>query len=129
MPSIQRPLSGDILVFNLDEERERTADPEILDRSGRNGRTLLKSGPLRVTLVVVSAGGEIPEHHAEGPLTVHVLDGTIRFSAGDQDQDLRAGDLLSAGPGVAHHVSSQNVGAFLLTVVQPEEAVQRGESA
>lgn len=108
---------------------EGLAPGETLDRSGRNGRTLLKSGPLRVTLVVMSAGGEIPEHNAEGPITVHVLDGTIRFSAGGQDHDIRAGGVLTAGPGVAHHVSSRNGGAFLLTVVQPEEAGQRGESA
>lgn len=78
MPSIQRPLSGDILVFDIDEERERAADPELINRSGRNARTLLKDGPLRVTLVVLGAAGELAEHEAAGPITVQVVNGRTR---------------------------------------------------
>lgn len=121
MPAIQRPLSGDVLVFDLEEERERAADPSLLERSGRNARTLLKSGPLRVTLVVVAAGGEIPEHQAEGPITVQPVRGAIRFTVAEHDYELRPGQVLSAGPGVPHRVSSEEGGAFLLTVAHPPE--------
>jgi quercetin dioxygenase-like cupin family protein len=116
MPSIQRPLSGDILVFEIGEERERAADPELIERSGRNARTLLKDGPLRVTLVVLGAGGELAEHEAAGPITIQVIDGRIRFSAGDQEHDLGPGQLLAAGPGVRHRVGSTAGASFLLTV-------------
>ena len=119
MPSIQRPLSGDILVFDLGEERERAADPELINRSGRNARTLLKDGPLRVTLVVVGPGGELGEHEAAGPITVQVVDGRIRFSTGDEEHRLGPGQLLSAGPGIRHRVTSDDGGAFLLTVSHP----------
>jgi quercetin dioxygenase-like cupin family protein len=117
MPSIERPLSGDVLVFDLDDERERASDPASLARSGRNARTLLKSGPLRATLVVVAAGGEIGEHQADGPITVQPLAGRIRFSVGDRAYDLEPGQLLSLGAGIRHAVSSAEGGAFLLTVV------------
>lgn len=120
MPSIQRPLSGDILVFDIDEERERAADSELIDRSGRNARTLLKNGPLRVTLVVLGPGGELPEHQAAGPITVQVVEGRIRFRAGDDEHDLGPGQLLAAGPGVRHRVASERGAAFLLTVSHPE---------
>lgn len=120
MPSIQRPLSGDILVFDLDEERERAADPELIDRSGRNARTLLKNGPLRVTLVVLGPDGELAEHEAAGPITVHVVDGRIRFGSGDEEHDLGPGQLLSAGPAVRHRVTSEDGAAFLLTVSHPD---------
>lgn len=119
MSSIQRPLSGDVLLFDLSEEGARAADPSLLERSGRNARTLLKSGDLRVTLVVVGPGGEIPEHHAAGPITVQVLQGAVRFSAGGEHHDLAPGQLLSAGPGIAHGVSSTEGGTFLLTLAQP----------
>lgn len=122
MPAIQRPLSGDVLVFDLEEERQRAEDPALLERSGRNARTLLKSGPLRVTLVVVGPGGEIGEHRADGPITVQPVQGTIRFSAGGQDHDLRPGQVLAAGPGVPHRVTSEAGGAFLLTVAHPGDA-------
>jgi quercetin dioxygenase-like cupin family protein len=75
---------------------------------------------LRVTLVVLGPGGEIPEHQAEGPVTVLLLSGRIRFSAADQEHDLAPGHLLSAGPGVRHRVTSDQGGVFLLTVRQAE---------
>lgn len=126
MPSIQRPLAGDVLVFDLAEERDRTADESIIDRSGRNGRTLLKSGNLRMTLVVVGPGGEIPEHRAEGPITVQPTEGRIRFSAGGEDYHLQPGQLLACGPGVAHTVTSEEGGTFLLTVAHDGRTSPRG---
>lgn len=120
MPSIERPLSGDILVFDLDQERERAADPDLIDRSGRNARTLLKNGPLRVTLVVLGSGGELAEHEAAGPITVQVVEGRIRFSAGDEEHDLAPGQLLAVGPGIRHRVTSDRGATFLLTLSHPE---------
>lgn len=120
MPSIQRPLSGDVLVFDLGEERERAADPSPIERSGRNARTLLKEGPLRVTLVVLGPGGELAEHQAPGPITVQVVEGRVRFSTADEAHDLGPGQLLAAGPGVRHRVDSSEGGTFLLTVSHPD---------
>jgi quercetin dioxygenase-like cupin family protein len=119
MPSIQRPLAGDILVFNLVEERERAADAELINRSGRNARTLLKDGALRVTLVVLGPGGELAEHEAAGPITLQVVEGRIRFSAGDEQHELGPDQLLTAGPGIRHRVTSEEGAAFLLTVSHP----------
>lgn len=116
MPSIQRPLSGDVMVFRLDDERERTADPATVQKHGRAARTLLKEGPLRVTLVVLAPGGELAEHSAEGPITLQPLAGSIRFTAAGEAHDVRAGDMLSAGAGVRHAVSSEDGATFLLTV-------------
>ena len=119
MPSIQRPLSGDVMVFRLDQERERTADPETLQSHGRCARTLLKDGPLRVTLVVLGPGGRLAEHSADGPITVQPLDGVIRFTAKGDTTEVRHGELLTAGAGVPHTVTSEAGAAFLLTVAQP----------
>lgn len=119
MPSIDRPLSGDVLVFDLTAEGGRAADPAVLERNGRNARTLIKDGPLRVTLVALAAAGELAEHHADGPITIHVIDGAVRFTADGHEHELRSGSLLSAGPGVRHRVTSESGGTFLLTVAQP----------
>jgi len=119
MPSIDRPLSGDVLRFHLGKERGRVNDPVLLERHGRNARTLLKEGPLRVTLVMVRAGGHIAAHRTGGPITVHVLDGDIEFRAAGQEHRLAAGDLLVVDAGLEHDVASEAGGTFLLTVVQP----------
>jgi len=119
MPSIDRPLSGDVLAFDLATEREHVTDPAILDRSKRNARTLLKAGPLRVTLVVVAAGGEIREHIADGPITVQPLDGKVRVHVQDETYEIGAGQLLAIGAGVPHAVDSRDGGTFLLTIASP----------
>lgn len=116
MPSIDRPLSGDVLTFDLGEERARSADPATLDRSGRTARTLLKDGPLRVTLVVLEPGGELAEHRAEGPITVHVLDGRLHFTALGRTYELGPGQLLAAARGVSHSVEAPGGATFLLTI-------------
>lgn len=122
MSSIDRPLSGDVLRFDLAAERGRVNDPTRLERHGRNARTLLKEGPLRVTLVMVRAGGQIAAHRSAGPITVHVLDGDIRFRAAGQEHRLSSGDLLAAAAGLEHDVTSDGGGTFLLTVVHADSA-------
>lgn len=116
MPSIERALSGDVLRFELDEERSRTADPQTLERHGRSARTLLKEGQLRVTLIALAPGGAVAEHAADGPITVQPLTGSIRFAADGQVHTLGPGDLLAVRAGVRHSVSSEEGGSFLLTV-------------
>lgn len=119
MSSIERPLSGDVLVLDLEAERERAADPAILERSGRNARTLIKAGPLRTTLIVLAPGGEIAEHHAEGPITVQPIRGSLRFTVDGRGHDVGVGQLLSAGPGIRHAVSSEEGCTFLLVMAHP----------
>ena len=118
MSSIDRPLSGDVLRFALATERVRVNDATLLDRHGRNARTLVKDGALRVTLVTVRAGGAIAPHRASGPITVQVLDGEIQFQAAGQEHRLGSGDLLLVNGGVEHAVTSQAGGTFLLTLAQ-----------
>jgi quercetin dioxygenase-like cupin family protein len=112
-------ISSNALSFHLGEERARVNDPVLLGRHGRNARTLVKNGPLRVTLVMLQGGGKIAPHRTAGPITVHVLDGELRFNAAGQDHRLAAGDLLVLDAGVEHHLSSETGGSFLLTVVLP----------
>jgi quercetin dioxygenase-like cupin family protein len=118
--SLDRPLSGDVLRFDLNRERAAAADPAILDRSGRTARTLVKQGGLRVTVVTLAAGGEIPEHQADGPISVLVLEGSIRFWVRDEEYLLESGSLLTLSQGISHRASSERGGSFLLTVCLPE---------
>src|SRR5690606_10990920 len=64
MSSLDRTLAGADLHFDLDHEIESVRDSHA---AARTARTLVKDGPLRVTLTVMRAGGEIAEHAAEGP--------------------------------------------------------------
>lgn len=122
MPSIDRPLGGTALHYRLDDEhRPDLIDADLLAKAGRSARTLVKDGPLRVTLVALGAGGALAPHRADGPITVHTLSGEIRFRAGSDEWRLVPGGLLSLGAGVEHAVESATGGVFLLTVATGPE--------
>ena len=116
MSSLDRPLSGDVLVFDLEAEQKRALEAAHAQSHGPASRTLLKDGPLRITLIILGPGGDIPEHSTEGPITVQPIHGSISFTVAGQAHELRPGTVLSVGAGVKHSVRSQNGGAFLLTV-------------
>ena len=126
MPSIQRPLSGDALLFHLDDELDRIGSSGGLEEHGRAARTLAKDGALRVALVVLVPEGTLEDHHAAGPVTINTLRGDIRVSTEEGQYELTTGDLLVLGAGVRHGVASSEGGAFLLTVVHPPAATGSG---
>ena len=118
MASISRPLADDALHFALAEEEARLTDSELLERSGRGARTLIKNGSLRVTLIALAPGGHIAPHHATGPITVHLLSGSVHFRAAGREWSLRPGDLLSLGAEVEHELGSETGATLLLTLAE-----------
>lgn len=116
MSSINRSLAGPLLTFDLDEQLAELTREEAFRRSGRAGRTLAKSGRLRVTLVAMAAGNVIGTHQADSPLTLQVLRGHIQYRANDESHEMRAGQLLFFGPGDAHDIRATEESALLLTL-------------
>lgn len=118
MPSIQRPLGGDVLLFDLRAEHDRTP---VVVPPGRSARTLVKDGPIRVTLVRIAPGGSIAEHSAPGPVTIQPLSGTITVTTEGAAHVLEPGQLLALRAGVRHAVACppDSDGEFLLTLAHP----------
>ncbi|MGH7638262.1 MAG: cupin domain-containing protein [Gemmatimonadaceae bacterium] len=83
----------------------------------RAARTLIRTPHLHVVLVAIREGGEVSEHTAEGPITIHVLDGCIELYVQGRRHTLGAGMLMSLEGGVSHSVASGEGGLFLLTVL------------
>ena len=121
MSPVQHPVTGHFLRFSLADEMRTVRDALGTSRE-RVGRTLVKDGPLRLTLVAVGPGGAMEPHRAEGPIAVHVLEGEIVFEAEGQSWTLGAGELLALEHGIPHAVRSERGGVFLLTVVLPPGA-------
>jgi quercetin dioxygenase-like cupin family protein len=121
MSPVRRTLASTVLAFDLIEEM-RLVRAEMDVGHARIARTLIKSGPLRVTLIGVRAGGGMHEHVAEGPITIHALQGSIIVRAGSDVRTLAAGGLMALDGGVRHDVSSEEGGLFLLTLIAPDAA-------
>ncbi|MEO7363245.1 MAG: cupin domain-containing protein [Gemmatimonadaceae bacterium] len=121
MSSMHRTVEGDVLLHHLTHD-EWMIDPELLARSGRTARTLVKEGPLRLTMMALAPGGELPEHSTDDPVSIHVLHGTAIFRALGNEYAMSAGDILTLAPGVRHAASSARGCSFLLTVVHSPSA-------
>jgi quercetin dioxygenase-like cupin family protein len=121
MSPVKHPVTGPTLTFSLHDEIRIVR--EQLARSGeRSGRTLMKDGPLRATLIGLNAGGSLRPHRAEGPLTVQVLEGTIEFEVAGESWTLSMGTLFALDAGIVHSVTSADGAIFLLTVVTIQAA-------
>lgn len=116
MTNDDRQLDSDILVFHLDEEIAKVAAASRRE-AGPTARTLVKNDRMSVTLVSLAAGGSIKEHHAAGPITLHVLTGRLEFVEPNGVHELAAGDLLSLGAGIRHSVTSGSGASFIITIV------------
>jgi quercetin dioxygenase-like cupin family protein len=116
MSPVHRTLSSPVLTFDLADEI-RIVRSELDAGHSRIARTLVKEGPLRITLIGVRAGGGMHEHVAEGPITIHALEGTIVVRTAGAATTLVAGGLMAVDGGVRHDVSSDEGGLFLLTLI------------
>jgi len=87
---------------------------------GRYSRTLLKRPDLRVLLVSMEKGAELKEHHADGPITVQVLKGAVRFAAGAEARTLKTGQVVMLGASIKHEVEALEDAAILVTIAWPE---------
>jgi quercetin dioxygenase-like cupin family protein len=119
MSSLHRTLDGDVRLHHLTQDQE-LIDPALLARHGRSARTLVKKGPLRLTIVAIAPGGTLPAHRAGGPVTIHLLKGEVTVSALDHEYPLAPNDVLVLAPGREHAVRSAGGGVFLLTVVHQD---------
>ena len=61
----------------------------------------------------------MPEHKADGRLSLHVLSGHIKLKALGRTFNLRSGGLLALDQGVPHEVHALEQSALLLTVAWP----------
>ena len=116
--SLDRPLDGP-LVHRLAKD-EQTIDRALVEKHGRSARTLVKEGPLRLTLIALAPGGEMPAHKADGPISVQVLQGDATFRTMNETHALEAGDVIVVAASVEHSVSSRRGCSFLLTVVHAQ---------
>ena len=106
------------MEFDLRAEVHRLK-AETTWTTGQNARTLIKYEDFRVVLIVLQADARIPEHHADGRISMQVLSGHVQARALGRTFNLRSGGLLALDRGVAHDVIALEESACLLTIAWP----------
>ncbi len=112
---------GPILHFDLSEEPGELRREAFWLR-GRNARTLVKHGDIRVVLTVMKAGEELHQHHAHGTVLIQLLQGRITTSVLDQILELSPGHLVVLDPNLPHNVQAIEDSVVLLTIGWRAEA-------
>lgn len=127
MASIERPLTGGTLSYDLHAEAARLRQDDSYRRSGRLGRTLAKQGRFRQTLTVLAAGTAAETAHSDSPMSLHVLEGSLRVRLGQEDRELRRGEMIFTGPGDAHDIRAAEDAVVLITVSAQADDFRAGE--
>jgi quercetin dioxygenase-like cupin family protein len=64
-------------------------------QSGLYSKLLLKADDLRVLLIAMETGAKLKEHHADGTVSIHALEGTLCIHVQGETHHLRAGQILT----------------------------------
>jgi quercetin dioxygenase-like cupin family protein len=88
-------------------------------QSGHYAKTLFKKPDFRAVLITMEPSSRMKEHHADGTISIQVIQGQIRFSAEGTAHTLPAGSLATLGPSIKHEIEALQNSAFLLTISWP----------
>ncbi|MDA8377570.1 MAG: cupin domain-containing protein [Planctomycetia bacterium] len=83
---------------------------------GHRQETVFKQGHLTVALFVFDRFSHLPEHVAEGIVTMHVLKGWMKISVGDVEHTLKAGQILIVNSGIRHALKAEEESEVLVGV-------------
>lgn len=85
-------------------------------------RILMEDPVTRVVLVSLRTGQRLPEHAANGLVTVLSLAGRVLFYEGEECADLVPGTLIRLAPGRPHRLEAKEDSRLLVTMVKPSDA-------
>lgn len=103
-------------------------------RSGVLSKLLLKADDLRLLLITMETGARMKEHHADGTVSIHALQGILCVRVTEEAHDLHVGQILTIAQGIKHDVEAREDSAFLLTISWPsseklQSLPQRGDGS
>lgn len=109
-------ISGKVLLFAL-----MTGSADLIERAqaskaGRTATTLVKDGPLRITLVALRKGVSLQAHQVSGAVSIQALRGRVALEAEGSQLDLRPGQLAALDADVRHRATAVTDCAILITM-------------
>ena len=114
---IRRPVQA----FDVASAAKQLRDEKTYEDHGRSVLSLFHGPSLRAMLTAIATGRRTGERRVAGPSTVHVLEGEVKFQAGEERHVLSAGGTLILEGNVPYEAEALSDAAFLHTLVRLTE--------
>ncbi|MEO8098556.1 MAG: hypothetical protein ABI811_12710 [Acidobacteriota bacterium] len=113
-----RILSGPAIAFSIEEElHELRREPEWISGT-RNSVTVVKTPNLSIVLTAIKKGAFLCGHEVEGPVTLQVISGAIKFSVAGEPRTLATGTVIALDKAISHEIEALQDSDLLLTIVR-----------
>jgi quercetin dioxygenase-like cupin family protein len=109
-------ISGNVLTFDLKSNQADLMERARTAKAGRTAKTLVKEGPLRITLVALKQGISLKEHQVAGVVSIQALRGRVAVEADGSRFDMRPGQLLVLDADIRHRATAMTDCAILITM-------------
>jgi quercetin dioxygenase-like cupin family protein len=114
---IRRPVQA----FDAASAAKRLRKEKTYEDHGRSVLNLFHGPPLQTMLTAIATGRRTGERRVAGPSTVHVLEGVVRFQAGEEQHVLAAGGMLVLEGNVPYVAEALSDAAFLHMLARSTE--------
>src|SRR5688500_20212602 len=90
-----RRLSGKVLTFMIGAEDDTLREFAEDSKTGRAGKTLVKEGSLRITLVALKKGTVLPSLQVAGSVRIHTVRCFLRPTTEKGNLEVKAGNPIT----------------------------------
>ena len=115
-PEGDRSLDAALIAIDLPVFVKQIKEESTWKESDRNAITVFKTNGLRIVLVALHKGAEMPTHTADGIISVQVLEGQMQFNTEWRSVELSNGQMLALHERIPHSVLALKETIFLLTL-------------
>ncbi len=107
---------GNAMLVNLPDVAVVLRGERNAGERGHRQETVFKQGNVTVALFVFDRFSHLAEHVAQGIVTMHVLKGWVKITAGDAEHELKAGHMLILNAGIRHGLKAEEESEVLVSV-------------
>ena len=115
-PEGERIVDAALVSIDLPKFMEQIKTEPAWLNGPRNAITVFKSERLRIVLIALRTGTEMPTHTADGMISVQVLEGSLHFGTDAEKVQLTQGQLVTLHERIPHSVLALEESTFLLTL-------------
>jgi quercetin dioxygenase-like cupin family protein len=116
-----RALEGQVHQFDVPGEMTGLLQRIGANKSKQSVSVLVKTGPIRVSVLALDEGGQLEDRSVDGPFTIQCLLGRVGVSVQGREHRISTGDLLVVDAGVVHDIRAEEACMLLVTVAAAKD--------